>query len=114
MWERAHLTAATESADLGGLTWQVGSENSGCVVAVNFDATWSRFRLSTVSGEYVYQSEWLDVSPLLEPVVMVPLLRAALGRWRLLALSPYSKQKPTWTPLELTMLLYNQIEHLLA
>lgn len=114
MWERALSTAATESEDLVGLTYQLGSKTSGCEVAASFDATWSRCRLSMVSGAYEYQSEWLDVSPLLARADMVRLLQEGLKRWHLLATSPYSKQRSSWTPLELTTLLFSLTENVLA
>lgn len=96
------------------MTWQLGSKTLGCEVAVNFDASWSRCQLSMVSGAYEYQSEWLDVSPQLERAVMVQLLQEGLKRWHLLATSPYSKQRSSWTPLELTTLLFSLTEHVLA
>lgn len=114
MWERALSTAGTENEGRAGTTLRIGSESCGCEAEVWCDAGSSRLRLSMVSGDYVYQSDWLAASPLLERAVMDQLLLEGLKRWHLLVSSPYSKQTPGWTPLALTTLLFSQIDHVLA
>lgn len=113
-WEKQHLTQVMESVALAGSTLRVYSARHDLEAVAGLDLSSNRLILSMRVGDYVYQSDWWEMSPLLERVGMAQLLREGLERWLLLATQPYSRQTPTWTPMELTTQLIRQIEHLLA
>lgn len=113
-WERQLSTPETENVVLDGTTLRVYSGKSQIEAVVVCDLTSSRLQVSMRSGDYVYVSEWLDVSPLYPAVGMVQDIRQDLERWLLLVSQPYTRQTSSWPPLELISLLYRQIERVLA
>lgn len=113
-WERQLSIPEMGSEDQAGTTLRYYSEKSQLEVVARYDSNLNLLVLSMRSGDYVYQSESLVASPLLERVATVQLLREGLERFLLLATLPYSKLESGWTPLELITLLHKQIEHLLV
>lgn len=114
MWERHLLTAGTGSGVRPGTTYRFSCEKYKHELVVEYDAASNLLRLDMANGDYVYQSEWLGVSPLLEPVGMAQLLQEALKHWHLHVTSHSTERWNGLTPVELTTLLYRRIEHLLA
>ena len=114
MWQRELSIPGTGNEDQVGTTLRYYSEKSQLEVVAWYDCNSNQLRLSMRSGEYVYQSESLGVLPLLGQPAMVQLLREALERFLALATLPFTKLENGWTPLELIILLYRQIDHLLA
>jgi hypothetical protein len=114
MWERHHLTAGTESGDHPGTTLRCSCEKYRHELLVQYDATSNQLQVQMRNGEYEYQSEWLDVSPLLEPVGMDQLLQEGLRHWHLHVTSHSIEQWNGLTPVELITLLYRRIDHVLA
>lgn len=113
-WERQLSTPGTGKEDLVGSTYRFYSEKSQLEVVGEHDFASSRLRLSMRAGEYVHQSTWLDTSPLLDRVGTDQLLQEALERFLLLATLPSTGRESTLTPLELTILLYQTCDHVLA
>lgn len=114
MWEKQLSTAEMGNAVQDGTTLRVFSEKCQIEAVAQLDYTSNQLHLSMRSGDYVYQSESLVVSPLLDLVGTVQLLREGLERFLLLATLPYSKLESGWTPMELTTLLYKSLDHVLA
>lgn len=114
MWQKQLLTQETENAAPGGMTYRVCSEKWSIEAVGECDWSSNRLQVSMQSGEYVYQSGWLDMSPLLPHEVMARLFPEVLERFLVLATLPYTQQQSSWQPLELTILLYKTIEPLLA
>lgn len=114
MWQKEHLTAEMGSAAQVGTTLRVCSEKYSLEAVGELDLSTNRLLLSMRNGEYVWRSEWLDVSPLLGRVDMAQLTRQALERWLLLATLHCSKHKSGLSPVELVSTLIAQLEHGLA
>lgn len=114
MWERHLLTAGTESGVHPGTTLRCSCERYRHELVVLFDADLNQLRVQMRNGEFEYVSEWLAVSPLLEPVGMAQLLQEGLKHWHLHVTSHSIEQWNGLTPVELITLLYRRIEHVLA
>lgn len=114
MWEKDPIAAGTGSAAQVGTTLRVCSVKYNLEAVGVLDLSSNRLLLSMRSGESVWQSEWLDVSPLLGRVDMAQLTRQGLERWLLLATLHCSRHKNGLSPLELASTLIAQLEHGLA
>ena len=114
MWERQHSTQEMGSVVQDGTTLRVCSVKSAKEAVAVFDFTSNRLQVSMRSGDYVYVSDWLELSPLCPAVDTVQATRQGLERWLLLVSQPYTRQTSDWPPLELITLLIKQIDAYLA
>lgn len=114
MWEKQHQTAEMGTEGRAGTTLRVCSEKSHKEVVAVLDYNLNRLSLSMRSGEYVYVSEWLALSPHCPAEHTAPDIRQGLERWLLLVSQPYTRQTSDWPPLELITLLLRQIDAYLA
>lgn len=114
MWEKAILTPEMGKEDRAGGTLTVCSVKHRLRADIVLGSSLNQCQVSVLYGDCEYVSEWLELSPLLDRVGTVQLLREALGHFLLHATLPYTKQQTSWPPLELISLLYRRIEHLLA
>jgi hypothetical protein len=97
-----------------GSTLRVFSGKSHKEAVVVLDYSSNRLQVSMRSGEYVYVSDWLELSPLCPAVATAQAIRQGLERWLLLVSQPYTRQTNDWPPLELITLLVKQIDAYLA
>lgn len=114
MWEKQLSTQETVNAVQDGTTLVFWSEKWSLKAEARHDLSSNQWLLSMVNGDYVWQSDLLDVSPLLPLVGTVQLIREGLERWLLLATLHCTRQGKSLTPLESTTLLYTCLEHVLA
>lgn len=114
MWEKEHLTPAMGNVVQDGTTLRVFSEKSHKEAVAVFDFRSNRLQVSMRSGDYVYVSDWWELSPLCPAVATVQAIRTGLERWLLLVSQPYTRQTSDWPPLELITLLLRQIDTYLA
>lgn len=114
MWEKELSTAETGSVVQDGSTLRVFSGKSHKEAVVVFDYRSNRLQVSMRSGDYVFVSDWWELSPLCPAVATVQAIRTGLERWLLLVSQPYTRQVSDWPPLELITLLVRQIDTYLA
>lgn len=114
MCPEKRLTVEMVNAVPAGTMYSFSYGKSIYSLTVEQGSVWSQLRLSTTDGEYVYSSDWLELSPLLASVDMAPLLQEG-ARLFLARASLHSHGRGTaWRPLDIAIALVQSFEHLLA
>lgn len=100
--------------DLAGTTYSTYSAASKAGLTVVYDPSLHRLNLLIQSGDYVFQSEWLDCEPQLPMQVTAAHTKEAVRLWLLLTGLHSRGLRSGLTPLELVSRTMKQFEHVLA
>lgn len=107
-------TPEMESEGRGGMTSTYTYGTSTYRAEAEYDLQSNRLQVSTVNGDYVWSSGWLDMCPPWVYKVTEAHIREALKLWQVRVSLLYRGHEKPLTPLELTSSLLNSFEHLLA
>ena len=113
--ERQHQsTPEISREDLAGTTYSTYSAASRLELMAVYDPFLHRLEVYIQSGDFVYQSEWLECENQLPTQATAQAIQEAVRLW-LLRIGWRSRgQRNGWTPLELVAMTMSQFEHVLA